>query len=246
VADSPLEKALEAARVAGVTVCVSASDWGSSNTRGPSMMLPGAAPDGGAHVCYPASSPLVLACGGTELMEMEDGSGVQTERVWNNAVKDGKAAERGGATGGGVSRQFDIPEWQTRAGVRIDCVSTGKTGRVVPDVAGLAAAADWKIYVIGHGVSPDGGTSAVAPLWASLILMANQLRAEAGKGPLGHVNERLYELAAAGGVFRDVTVGDNRSAPAYPCYAAGPGFDACTGWGAPEGEALIKALVALD
>jgi kumamolisin len=45
----------------------------------------------------------------------------------------------------------------------------------------------------------------------------------------------LYAAAAKTG-FNDVTQGDN------PAYQAGPGWDACTGLGSPNGTALLQAL----
>jgi kumamolisin len=76
-----------------------------------------------------------------------------------------------------------------------------------------------------------GGTSAVAPLWAGLIARLNQAK----KTRLGFVHGKLYALPAGKGL-RDITVGDNGA------YKARAGWDACTGLGVPDGEALRKAL----
>jgi kumamolisin len=52
---------------------------------------------------FPASSPHILACGGTSL---QSANGVITsETVWNDGAQ-------GGATGGGFSVQFPLPTWQ--------------------------------------------------------------------------------------------------------------------------------------
>ena len=75
-----------------------------------------------------------------------------------------------------------------------------------------------------------GGTSAVAPLWAALIARLNQ---QLGKS-LGFANAALY--ATGGNGFRDITQGNNGA------YQAGTGWDACTGWGSPDGTALLAAL----
>ncbi len=115
----------------------------------------------------------------------------------------------------------------------------------MPDVAGIAAGKDWKIFLMGRGVL-DGGTSAVAPLWASLIVLINQIRTEAGMASLGFLNERLYRLAAERELFNDITIGDNRCQQDYPGYDARAGFDACTGWGTPIGRRLVDALVSLE
>ncbi|PHS05742.1 MAG: peptidase S53 [Kordia sp.] len=228
--NSEMESVLENAIKEGVTVCVSAGDGGSSDSRNV------ADADGKAHVGYPASSHHVLACGGTELL-MKNGE--RSEVVWNNS-NIGR-----GATGGGVSQLFGLPSWQSSAGIKIPSINTGKIGRVIPDVAGLAAGGDWKIYQSDKAVL-IGGTSAVAPLWASLIALINEARAESGKSQLGFVNERLYDLAANGDLFTDITIGNNKSAPNYPGYDATSGFDACSGWGTPIGSKLFEALTKLE
>jgi kumamolisin len=80
-----------------------------------------------------------------------------------------------------------------------------------------------------------GGTSAVAPLWAALVARL----AQATGRSFGLLAADLYQgtsigQAAAG--FRDVTGGDNGS------FAAGPGWDPCTGLGSPDGTALLTLL----
>ena len=228
---SAVEAALEKAILAGVTVCAAAGDNGSSDQRKQT--------DNTAHVDYPASSPNVLACGGTQIDYIE---GTKTEVVWNNTEKGG------GATGGGVSSIFTTPKWQTAQGISIPSANDGKsTGRVVPDVASLAAAGDWDIYKTGGPKMGIGGTSAVAPMWAALIALANEKRSRAkpSKGSLGFINGQLYQLAAKGGYFKNILHGDNRSTPNSPGYQAEPGFDACTGWGSPIATKLIDALAAL-
>jgi kumamolisin len=72
----------------------------------------------------------------------------------------------------------------------------------------------------------------VAPLVAALIARCNQ-----GLGRrVGFLNPVMYTQAAVRASFRDITEGSNGS------YAAGPGWDACTGWGSPRGELLLKSL----
>jgi kumamolisin len=78
-----------------------------------------------------------------------------------------------------------------------------------------------------------GGTSAVAPLWAALIARLNQSLG----APVGDVHTALYQIGES--AFRDITQGNNGS------YQAGPGWDACTGLGSPNGQALLTALASL-
>ncbi len=80
-----------------------------------------------------------------------------------------------------------------------------------------------------------GGTSAAAPLWAGLFALLNEARG----APIGQPHATLYRSAPD---FRDITQGDNRNGAVG--YAAGPGWDACTGLGSPNGAALLKAFGA--
>ncbi|MGA8549892.1 MAG: S53 family peptidase, partial [Stellaceae bacterium] len=180
------------------------------------------ATDGGDHVDFPASSPHALACGGTRLEAA--GGAVSAESVWNDGAQ-------GGAGGGGVSSVFALPAWQ-------DGLHTTKTSggdavlnmRGVPDVSGDADPQTGYAVRIDGTDTVIGGTSAVAPLWAGLIARINA----ANGSPAGLINPVLYANAAA---LRDISVGNNGT------YAAGPGWDACTGLGSPDGG-KIAALFA--
>jgi kumamolisin len=230
-----MEAALKAAHDKGITVCASSGDWGCSNQRN-NTGVAGPAPDGKAHLEYPASSPYVLACGGTELVVQGQ---KHVEVVWNNVDR------KSGAAGGGVSALFELPEWQAQAGISIPSANNAKTGRVVPDVAALAAGGDWMVF---DDFRPEvtGGSSAVAPLWAAFVVLVNEARASAGKSRLGFVNPLLYRLAAKGGFFNDIEHGTNRPSPDYPGYDACKGYNACAGWGTPIGEKLHQALLEAE
>lgn len=179
--------------------------------------------DGLAHVDFPASSPNALACGGTSLQAQ--GAVISSEVVWN----DGPGL---GATGGGVSAVFAVPSYQDGAGVPPSVNPGGQRGRGVPDVAGDADPdTGYRVQVDGE-VVPIGGTSAVAPLWAGLIACLNQ---ELGR-PVGLLQPFLYGKDASS--LHDITSGSNGA------YRAGPGWDACTGLGSPDGTALVAALRA--
>ncbi len=214
-ARTALDQAMADAAALGVTVCAAAGDNGSSDGQS------------GAHVNFPAASPHALACGGTSLRG-DAGTGViSSETVWN----DGSS---GGATGGGVSDTFGLPSWQAAAGVpgRARTAAGAAAGRGVPDVAGCAdPATGYQVLVDGQS-TVVGGTSAVAPLWAALI---SRLAQSTGK-PFGLIQPLLYAGVTAGTAaagFRDITSGSNGA------YAAGPGWDACTGLGSPDGSTLL-------
>ena len=176
--------------------------------------------DGQPHVDYPASSASVLGCGGTKLMS--SGTTITSEVVWD------ETAANEGATGGGVSEVFALPTWQANAS--IPAAPNGFTGRGVPDVAGNADPLTGYDVLVDGQSEVVGGTSAVAPLWTALIARLNQ---QLGKS-LGHANAALY--AVGEGAFRDITHGNNGA------YQAGTGWDACTGWGSPDGAALLSVL----
>ena len=233
VAVEPMESFFRKAADQGTTICVASGDGGSGDARIGYHAIPAA--DGKAHVQYPASSPWVLACGGTQLM-MEGDKHVET--VWNNAHM------QRAATGGGVSEIFDAPNYQGETLIP-SANEHGRFGRVIPDVAALAAGGAWEM-VEGDDALVAGGTSAVAPLFASLIALANQKRVTQGKARLGFLNDRLYGIASSLSVFNNIVHGHNRPHPDYPGYDAGDRFDACTGWGSPRADLLFDALVALD
>jgi kumamolisin len=204
------DSSMQTAAALGVTITTASGDSGSSD----------GVNDGANHVDFPASSPHVLACGGTNLTISN--STRSTETVWNDQPQGG------GATGGGVSSFFTLPSWQS--GARVPAPRNGQGGRGVPDVSGDAApATGYQILVDGQQMVV-GGTSAVAPLWAALIAMVNQ---QSGR-KAGFVNPTLYSGGEAN--FYDVTSGSNGT------YKAGPGWDPCTGLGSPDGQKVATLL----
>jgi kumamolisin len=224
-----LHQALKDAATLGVTVCCAAGDDGSADmgdgsNGGPTW-------DGQPHVDFPASSPFALACGGTKL-EGSNGT-VDSEVVWNEG-------RRGGASGGGVSNVFPMPDYQSGAGVPNSPAK--KAGRGVPDLAGNADPFTGYQVVVGGQSTAIGGTSAVAPLMAGLIARINQSLA-AKSATVGFVNPLLYGTAA--NAFRDITTGNNDiEKNLNGTYSAGPGWDACTGQGVPDGQKLLDKLAA--
>jgi kumamolisin len=209
---------LEDAATLGVTVCVASGDNGSTD----------GLTDGLQHVDFPASSPFSLACGGTNLTSANGQYG--NEVVWN------EMANQEGSTGGGVSDFFAKPAYQANApNLNVPpSVNPGNfVGRGLPDVSGDAdPVTGYDVYVDGQA-SVIGGTSAVAPLWAGLAACVNQML---GKR-VGALTSLIYsQVAASPGTFHDITIGNNGK------FAAGPGWDACTGWGSPIGSKIASAL----
>jgi kumamolisin len=209
-----MDEAFQSAAAMGVTVCVAAGDDGSTD----------GVDDGLNHVDFPASSPNVLACGGTELVA--SGNTITAETVWNELTNNE------GATGGGISDFFPLPSWQSGAGVPPSANPNHNVGRGVPDVAGDADPTTGYVTLVDGNSDVIGGTSAVAPLWAGLIALINQ---SIGK-PAGFINPLLYKSASTAEDFNDIISGDNGA------YSAGPGWDACTGLGSPIGIQVATAL----
>jgi kumamolisin len=202
------DQAFEDATLLGVNVFCSSGDTGSNDS----------GPDARDYVDFPASSPHVTGCGGTQLIA--SGHRIVREDAWNDLT---------GATGGGVSAYFTtIPPWQD--GVMLASANTGGgRGRGVPDVAGDASGLTGYQCVLGGQWVTMGGTSAVAPLWAGLLARINgNLGA-----PAGFLNPVLYKNPMA---FRDILAGNNGG------YTANKGWDACTGLGTPNGELLQQVL----
>jgi kumamolisin len=202
-----MDAAFQAAATLGITVCVASGDGGSSD----------GVTGGGEHVDFPSSSPFALACGGTSLKA--GGATINSESVWNDGAS-------GGAGGGGISTFFALPGWQSGLSVTSNAgQSIALSKRGVPDVAGDADPETGYEVRIDGTYTVIGGTSAVAPLWASLIARLNQLSGT----PVGYINPLLYQNAKA---LRDITQGNNGD------FDATVGWDACTGLGSPNGTAL--------
>jgi kumamolisin len=210
------DRVFQAAVVMGVTVCAAAGDAGSSDMHASDPDF-----DNLEHVDFPASDPFVLACGGTRL-ETSSGA-IVDETVWHDGPES--------ATGGGISDKFDVPPYQSHAAVPPSANPGGRIGRGVPDVAGDASPTTGYLVRVDGTNTVIGGTSAVAPLWAGLIALLNEALGQNA----GFLNPLLYQLDGTE-AFHNITSGNNGD------YAAGPGWDPCTGLGTPNGTSLVQAL----
>jgi kumamolisin len=211
-----VNQTLQAAAAMGVTVCVASGDNGSSDGIN----------DGLAHVDFPASSPYSLGCGGTKVTAANNQ--IRSEVVWN---------QDGSGGGGGISAMNPLPSWQT--GIVPPSVNPGnQIGRGVPDVCGDAdPSTGYQIFYDGQA-TVVGGTSAVAPLWAGLLARINQKLGTS----VGYINPLLYGTIGASSAFHDIIKGNNDTTGQVGGYSAGPGWDACTGWGSPDGANLLAAF----
>ena len=205
------DQAFQAAAALGVTICAASGDNGSSD----------GVNDGADHVDFPASSPYVLACGGTSL-QASNGT-ISSEAIWTDGAG-------GGAGGGGVSSVFPLPAWQQGlSATRVQGGAVPLQQRGVPDVSADAdPQTGYDICVDGNN-AVFGGTSAVAPLWAGLIARINSAKGS----PVGFITPQLYKTPAA---LNDVSQGNNGS------YAASSGWDPCSGLGSPNGKRITEIL----
>lgn len=214
-----VQLALEEARDQRVTVVAAAGDElataGVTND-----------PDRRAHVVFPASNPLVLCCGGTSPELSENQMIIVRETIWN----EGRIG-----SGGGISDVFPVPDYQAHLDLP-PSVNDGGRRRGVPDVAAAASGTPGYRIVLNGAQMVKDGTSAATPLWAALVVLAI-----AGRGErIGHVNPFLYANPA---LFRPIVTGNNRVDDVG--YDARPGWNACSGLGAPLGAEIIAALSAM-
>ena len=197
----------------GVNVFVSTGDAGSN---------PG--PDG-HHANGPlaaewmATSPHVVAVGGTSLRLAANARQVASETGWTGS-------------GGGKSKFFPRPAWQQGNGV------PAGNQRMVPDVCAAADPNEGGLIILnGQRLRPRyGGTSWSAPIWAGLCALINEARQNNHKTPLPYLNPLIYPMIGSN-CFRDVLTQSNGA------YSCGPGFDLVTGIGTPDLKQLVTRLV---
>jgi kumamolisin len=184
--------------------------------------------DGGAQECgfngihygpvtpsFFSTSPNVTAVGGTSLL-LSPKSAIYNERGWNFG-------------GGGVSKYFATPSWQS---------SLGYAMRAVPDVSSDANPNTGVLLIYGGGqIIQVGGTSVSSPDWAGFMALTNSARLAKGKPTLGLVAARTTGLLGTES-FRDITKGFNDP------YSAGVGYDLVTGVGTPVMRNLQATLLA--
>ncbi|KAI1786392.1 family S53 protease [Ganoderma leucocontextum] len=143
---------------------------------------------------------------------------------------------------GGFSNYFGIPDYQSSAVSgylsALGGQNKGKynaTGRGFPDVA--TQGVNFEVVVDGdvEGVS---GTSAVSPMFASIIALLNDQLIAVGKSPLGFLNPFLYSTGTS--ALNDITSGSNPGCNTKG-FPAKEGWDPVTGLGTPDFQKLASA-----
>jgi len=178
---------------------------------------------------WPADDANVVSVGGTDLTTASAAGPWKSETAWVDS-------------GGGISPDnIKIPSWQSQAGVINSSNKGSTTLRNGPDVS---ANANFTFYVCADQTTCTaneyGGTSFAAPMWAGYVALANQQLKANGFSTVGFINPYLYSFGLSSGHatdFHDITSGKSGS------YSAVTGYDLVTGWGSPNGQGLINALV---
>lgn len=180
-----------------------------------------------------------------------------------SATSDDEVATQSFSSGGGFSNIYPAPSYQKAAidnyfrfadpivkaypyYSSVNNVSIGanggiynRNGRGYPDVAAVGD----NIYVVNSGrPGLNGGTSASAPVFASILNRINEERLAAGKSTIGFVNPVLYAHPEA---FHDITSGNN-SACSSAGFIAGKGWDPVTGLGTPVYPKLLSVFMGLS
>jgi hypothetical protein len=161
--------------------------------------------DSGYGVQFPASSPHVIAVGGTHLVRAANARG-WSETAWSSG-------------GSGCSTVYAKPSFQTdpQCGNRIEAdvsaVGDPNTGVAVYGPT-TRRASGWMVF---------GGTSVSAPLIGGIY------------GVTGHKPTGAASIYANASQLNDVTSGSNGACSGTYFCTAGPGYDGPTGLGTPNG-----------
>jgi hypothetical protein len=212
----------------GQTVLAATGDAGSEGCYSPPDST-----DTSLSVWEPASQPEVTAVGGTTVDALD-----AADTSWNSSS---------GASGGGVSRLWQMPAYQRTLGRISDSTAaacgapTGQLCREVPDVSASADLDHGSLAYFNGKWHVVGGTSVATPIWAAALALVN---ATCASGPVGFVNPALYELAKQHTSVVDVASGPNNDFTNSNGgkYATAAGYDLTTGLGRPDAAALASGL----
>jgi hypothetical protein len=200
------------------------------------------------HVQFPASSPFVVAVGGTELSEGTVSASYEV--AWSGSTAQGSCGTNNGGSTGGVSEYWPPPAFQENM--------ANATRRLVPDIA-LDAFYAHDVYLFGAWTGV-GGTSVAAPMIAGFFAQENAYLLSIGNkcggdgtspcAPMGDPNYALYAegttFAAEHDPFYDILSGCNSNDITVQfnltAFCAGPGYDEVTGWGSANMLQLAWAI----
>lgn len=203
----------------GIDFCFAAGNYGAYPTtiKGEKILTPG----------FPSSCQYVTGCGGV-LMRWRDR---KLARPVFNQLYSGKYPM---ASGGGISTNFKAMPWQKEALPHFE-------NRVCPDFCFTTDLETSPMILVGGVAFMSGGTSAATVYWAAL-----KARLRSALGNKRPANEPLGPMlwsAEARSTISCCIQGNSCIPPSDEGkYQAEPGYALCTGWGWPDGEALLAAL----
>ncbi|WFD45276.1 tripeptidyl-peptidase I [Malassezia psittaci] len=151
-------------------------------------------------------------------------------------------------SGSGFSNYFAQPTWQksvvdayVRNSVRSDYYAYfNASGRAYPDVAAQSAMVAVQLH---NKIKPMSGTSAAAPIFASVIALLNDVRVSANQPRLGFFNPLLYSsLSSVSDAFYDIQQGSS-SGCGTEGFPAAQGWDLASGFGTPNFTSLQQAVL---
>ena len=189
-----------------------------------------------SQIDFPSEDTNITQVGGTTLTTSGPGGSYVSETVWNLGYVPVNDQYEG--SGGGTGTLYSIPTWQQ--GINMSNNQGSTTMRNIPDVALTAN----NIYVHSDGGDYSVvGTSCAAPLWAGFLAMLNQQLIANGYNSAGFINPAVYAIGKGFNYpsdFHDITTGNNTWPGSPNKYSAVSGYDLCTGWGTPSGQAFIN------
>jgi tripeptidyl-peptidase-1 len=215
------------AGVRGISILFASGDQGVCGREGCGIMKFRFKPD------FPAASPYITAVGGTDFKSTPPTIG--DECAWING-------------GGGFSDTFGVPDYQKNAVAAYKSNPKANlppqkywngTGRGYPDIAALGGQKTPYCVATQGSFAGVAGTSASCPVVAGVFAKLNGLRLAAGKPAMGFLNPFIYKHPSG---FQDVTCGINKATRNYG-FTAVEGWDAASGYGTPDFEALSKFAV---
>jgi len=239
----------------GVTLVASSGDAGA-----PGRTNEECGGDNKLNPAFPASSPWVLAVGGTIFMNATKLENPQTPMCKNNSCIGGGVELNcnfdrcGWTSGGGFSNYFNRPPWQINASDSYLNSSApfppenlfNTHGRIYPDISLVSH--NYLIASSGSYSTVDG-TSASAPSVSAMISILNNMRVSNGKSTLGPVAAVLYSMAdACETCFKDIVDGSNNSTEFGECkwgYHGAKGYDAVYGLGVPNFKEIYNYIEGL-
>ena len=206
--------------------------------------LPGCSGNNCNPAYYPADDPYITAVGGTHITTSGPGGTWVSEIAWGGTNPVLACANpTGGSSGGYSTNGFAIPTYQQMPGVVNSSNDGSTTLRNIPDVSAEADCDNWWC-ADGSCQGGIGGTSLSTPRWAGFMALVNEQAANSNAPSASFVNPYLYSLGTSSSYdtyFHDITSGSNNNGYGQQ-YDAVTGYDLVTGWGSPNGQALINSL----